>query len=87
MSISAKFLTAFNPENQEHVTWFKHMIAVAKNFNGTETKIDLVGEIQMNPMKVEFGHSDALEWVHVHFCLAMKYCQAVLDHQAFIPDN
>ena len=40
MSISAKFLAAFNPENQEHVKWFKHMIAVASNFNGTETKID-----------------------------------------------
>lgn len=87
MSISAKFLAAFNPENQEHVNWFKRMIAVASNFNGEEAKIDLVGEIQMNPMKVEFGHDDALQWVHVHFCLAMKYCQAVLDHKAFIPDN
>lgn len=87
MSISSTFLKAFEPSNKDHVLWFKRMITVASYFNGTETKIDLVGEIQMNPMKVEFKHSDALEWVHVHFCLAMKYCQAVLDHTAFIPDK
>jgi len=84
MSVSSRFIQAFDAGNQEHVKWFKRMIAVARNL---ETKIDLVSEIQMNPMKVEFKHSEALEWVHVHFCLAMKYCQAVLDHTAFIPDN
>ncbi|NBS67973.1 hypothetical protein EBT31_03535 [bacterium] len=85
MSLSAKFHEAFQPDNEQHVLWFKHMMKVAQQMGDPDAKINLVAEIQMNPMRVEFGHTDALEWVHIHFCLGMKYAKAVLEHKAFIP--
>lgn len=85
MSITSKFHDAFDPEKEQHVIWFKHMIELAQQMNSPDSKINLVAEIQMNPMGVNFEHTQALEWVHIHFCLGMKYAKAVLAHEAFIP--
>lgn len=85
MSLSSRFLTAFDPANKSHVLWFKRMIQIAHDMSDPTKQVNLVAEIQMNPMKVAFENSDAMDWVHIHFVLGMKYAKAVLDHTAFIP--
>lgn len=85
MSLSSKFLTAFDPQNKEHVLWFKRMIQVAHDLNDPTKEMTLVAEVQVNPMNVKFESRDALEWVQIHFVLGMKYAKAVLEHKAFIP--
>lgn len=84
-TITAKFLAKFDPKNSKHVLWFKRMCEVAESMGKMSEQIMLVGEINMNPMKIEIEHGEALEWVHVHFCLGMKYSKAVVNGEAWIP--
>jgi len=84
MSITSRFTKAFDSANASHVKWFAHMIELAENLS-PEKAVTLVAEINLNPMKVELDHRDALDWPHIHFCLCAVYAKAVLKGQAFIP--
>jgi hypothetical protein len=84
-TLSAKFLAKFDPKNSKHVLWFKRMCEVGDQMTNPKTQVMLVGEINMNPMNVEIDHREALQWVEVHFCLAMKYSKAVVNNEAWIP--
>jgi hypothetical protein len=77
-TITAKFLTKFDPADKSHVAWFKRMCDIGDQMGNPESQITLVAEINLNPMKVEIDHRQALEWVHIHFCLSMKYSRDVL---------
>jgi hypothetical protein len=61
------------------------MIDVAENMSDPSSKSTLVPEVNMNPMKIELGQMEALEWPHIHFCLCAVYAKAVLRGKAFIP--
>jgi len=84
MSTTSRFSKAFDPTNASHVKWFSHMMDLAESLS-PEKSVTLVAEINMNPMKVELDHRDALDWPHVHFCLCALYSKAVLKGTAFIP--
>jgi hypothetical protein len=63
------------------------MIDVAENMSDPSSKSTLVPEVNMNPMKIELGQMEALEWPHIHFCLCAVYSKAVLRGKAFIPET
>jgi len=85
MSITSKFIQAFDCKNEVHVNWLSHMIDVAESMNDPTTHIKLVEEVNKNPMKIVRGQRDALDWAHIHFCLCAVYAKAVLRKKAFIP--
>lgn len=85
MSLTAKFIKAFDSQNQSHVKWLSRMIDVAEHMADPSREITLVADINTNPMKVELSHMDALEWPHIHFCLCAVYAKAVLRGKAWVP--
>ena len=85
MSITSKFLKAFNPNVQSHVSWLSDMIDLAENMNDPTCRIQLVVEINKNPMKVVLEQKDALDWAHIHFVLCAAYAKAVLRGTAIVP--
>jgi hypothetical protein len=85
MSITATFVKAFDASNETHVLWLSHMMDIAENMNNPEKHVDLVTEINKNPMKVKLAQQDALDWAHIHFCVSAVYAKAVLKGKAFIP--
>jgi len=85
MTITADFYKAFDPSKASHVKWFSRMFEVAGDMKDINKAITLIGEINMNPMKIDIKHGEALEWPNIHFMLSMKYSKAVLSGEAFIP--
>jgi hypothetical protein len=85
MSITGKFVKAFDPSNQSHVEWLSHMIDLSELMGTPEASMNLVEEINQNPMNVEIEKKDALDWFHIHFCLCASYAKSVLKKEAFVP--
>lgn len=85
MSVTGKFIKAFDSQNQSHVKWLSRMIDVAEHMADPSRELTLVAEVNMNPMKVELTQMEALEWPHIHFCLCAVYAKAVLRGKAWIP--
>jgi hypothetical protein len=48
-------------------------------------QMNLVELINENPLGVKL--SNGVDWVFVHFSLAMVYSKAVLDGKAWVPTN
>jgi hypothetical protein len=84
MSVTSRFVQAFDAGTEAHVKWLAKMIDLAENFG---QKMDLVAEINLNPMNVELDRKDALEWPHIHFCLCAVYAKAVLRGKAWTPQK
>jgi len=82
MSLTSKFIQAFNPKNVEHVAWLAAMCDMAEKFG---QPMDMEAEINKNPMNIKIQKRDALDWPHIHFCLCAVYAKAVLNSKAFIP--
>lgn len=85
MSLTAKFIKAFDSQNQSHVKWLSRMIDVAEHMSDPTRELKLVVEINKNPMNVEISQIEALEWPHIHFCLCAVYAKAVLRGKASVP--
>ena len=85
MSLTAKFIKAFDSQNQSHVKWLSRMIDVAEGMGNASREITLVDEINKNPMGVKLEQMEALEWPHIHFCICAVYAKAVLRKKAFVP--
>ncbi len=85
MSITGKFIKAFDAQNQSHVKWLSRMIDVAEGMGDPSRDSTLVAEINMNPMGVKIEQIEALEWPHIHFCICAVYAKAVLRKRAFVP--
>jgi len=85
MSVTAKFIKAFDAQNQSHVKWLSRMIDVAEGMGDSSRDSSLVTEINMNPMGVNLEKMEALEWPHIHFCICAVYAKAVLRGKAFVP--
>jgi hypothetical protein len=80
MSLTSKFLKAFDPINKSHVEWFSYMIDIAEN-----NPESIIKEINKNPMNIIISDLEVLEFPHVHFVLCASYARAVIKHKAFIP--
>ena len=84
MSLTTRFIKAFDPANEQHVLWLQTMMHRAENLGEMN---NLVKDINENPMKLKISDVEALDWPHVHFVLGMAYAKAVLKGQAYIPSK
>jgi hypothetical protein len=82
MSVTSKFIQAFDSKNVEHVAWLGAMCDIAEKLGEA---MDMQAEINKNPMNIKIQAKDALDWPHIHFCLCAVYAKAVLNGKAFIP--
>ena len=90
-------VTTFNPHNATHVLWLKKLFGVldimklnADDIIKQERAIvqyDMEGTLKSNPMNVTIDQKALMEFPIVHFALAMKYSDAVLKCQAWVPDK
>jgi hypothetical protein len=87
MSLTSKFIKAFDSKNKSHVEWLSHMIDLAENMSDPTASVNLVGEINNNPMNIKIEKKDGLDWPHIHFCLCASYAKNVLRGGAFVPDS
>jgi hypothetical protein len=62
------------------------MIDLAENMSDPESSVNLVSEINDNPMNVKIDKKDGLDWPHIHFCLCATYAKSVLRNKAFVPN-
>jgi hypothetical protein len=85
MSVTAKFIKAFDAQNQSHVKWLSRMIDVAEGMGDSSRDSTLVAEINNNPMGLNLEQMEALEWPHIHFCICAVYAKAVLRGKAHVP--
>ena len=85
MSVTAKFIKAFDSQNHLHVKWLARMFDVAEKMGDPSKDSNLVAEINKNPMGVTLEQMEALEWPHIHFCICAVYAKAVLRKKAFVP--
>jgi hypothetical protein len=85
MSVTTKFIKAFDSQNQSHVKWLSRMIDVAEGMGDPSRDSTLVAEINKNPMGLNLEQMEALEWPHIHFCICAVYAKAVLRKRAFVP--
>ena len=85
MTVIQECKNAFDAKNQEHVMWLKKVQEAVAETSMSTTKSQLPNLINQNPMKVKFQANDMMDWVHVHFALAMLYTKSVLNGEAWIP--
>lgn len=83
MTPTERFRTAFDSTNPEHVKWLASFYKYSKNLATNREPIDVF--INTNPMGQKIQASELLDWIHIHFALAMKYSQDVLDGKAWTP--
>jgi hypothetical protein len=82
--MAAEFIKKFDTTSESHVMWLKRMMDVAENMR-VDTSINLLNEINNNPMKINLQSSDALSWPQIHFSLCGLYTKSVLKGGAWIP--
>jgi LPS O-antigen subunit length determinant protein (WzzB/FepE family) len=85
MSLTSKFIQAFDARNQAHVQWLSNMVDLAEKMGDPNRPIMLVEEINKNPMKIKMDSNEALEWPHIHFCIMAVYAKAVMRKRAWLP--
>jgi hypothetical protein len=76
------FVKKFNPANMEHVIWLKQMSNQMENLTD-QTKMDLAHLVNTNPMGVKM--TNPLDWVFIHFSLAVSYTKAIFKGEAWVP--
>lgn len=84
-TITAKFIKAFDPKSEVHVMWLGRMFEMAESLLDETARIQLVNEVNKNPMKIKLDSRDALDWPHIHFVLSASYAKSVLKGQAWTP--
>lgn len=84
-TVTKRFLDAFDTTNKVHVRWLKKFFDFAETLATSRTPVDEF--INTNPMGVKVTKEEIIEWIHIHFCLAMRYSKDVLDGKAWIPQQ
>jgi len=79
-----QFVEKFNPRTQSHVEWLKAMGEQMESLD-PKTQMNLSKSVNQNPMKARMNNP--LDWVYIHFSLAMKYTKAVLSGEAWVPSQ
>jgi hypothetical protein len=82
--IANNFVKAFNPLEKTHVLWLRRMNREMEKMDLT-MKMNLLELVNSNPMNVKM--TNGLDWVFVHFSLAMAYTKAVLEGLAWVPSK
>ena len=84
-TVTSRFLKKFDPSQKSHVAWLKKITDIAESLVDPSKPQYIVAEMNLNPMKVEMGHMEALDWPHVHFVLCAAYAKAVFKCTAWVP--
>jgi len=64
--------------------WLKKIGGVmAKSMDGE--RIDIISAVNDNPLPGSPSIDNPMDWAYVHFQLCMKYANAVLNGEAFVP--
>lgn len=87
MSTTSNFLKAFDPKNKSHVDWLAQMMDLAETMGDPEKAINMIRDINTNPMGIHLEKRDALDWPHIHFVLCASYAKAVLRGLAHVPSS
>ena len=80
----AQFVRSFDCKKEEHAMWLKKVGSVmAKSISGD--RIDLLSVVNTNPLPGKPTMDNPIDFAYVHFQLCMKYANAVLNGEAFVP--
>jgi len=79
---AAAFIQAFNPMEKTHVLWLRRMNREMDKMD-LSARMNLEELVNSNPMGKKMNNG--LDWVFIHFALAMAYTKAVLENKAWIP--
>lgn len=80
------FVKAFDSKNETHVLWLRDVGNAMTKITNNE-KIDIIKIVDDNPFPGKPKIKDVMEWAYIHFQLTMKYANAVLNADAFIPTS
>lgn len=85
MSLSTSytdFVQKFNPRDESHVIWLKAMgTAMGTATSGGRVNLDTI--VNANPLGCKM--TNMLDMAEMHFGISMKYANAVLNCDAFVP--
>ena len=80
----AQFVKNFDCKNESHAMWLKDVAGMmAKSIGGD--RIDIIQVVNNNPLPNKPKVDNPMDWAYVHFQLCMKYANAVLNGEAFVP--
>ena len=80
----AHFVRSFDCKNEDHAMWLKKIGGVmARSMSGD--RVDVLGVINDNPLPGKPTIENPIDFAYVHFQLCMKYANAVLSGEAFVP--
>lgn len=82
----AHLVRSFNSNEESHVMWLKDVgVAMSQITNGE--KVDIIKMVNKNPLPGSPTVANVADWPYIHFQLAMKYANAVLNCDAFVPSK
>ena len=80
----ANFVKSFDCKDEKHALWLKHIGSVmARSISGV--RVDLMSVVNANPLPGNPKIENPMDFAYVHFQLCMKYANAVLNCDAFVP--
>lgn len=80
----AHFVRSFNCKDEEHVLWLKQIgNDMTKTVNGE--RVNIIDTVKNNPLPGNPSIENPADFAYVHFQLCMKYANAVLNGDAWIP--
>jgi hypothetical protein len=80
----AHFVRNFDCNDEKTVMWLRDVgLAMTKVTNNE--KVDIISIVNTNPIKGKPTMTNVADWAFIHFQLTMKYANAVLNCDAFIP--
>ena len=80
------FVKKFNCKDEKHVMWLKEVGSGMAKVTAGE-RYDITAVVNDNQIKGKPKMDKPLDWAYVHFQLCMKYANAVLNEDAFIPGS
>jgi hypothetical protein len=83
-TVANNFVSAFNPMEKTHVLWLRRMNREMTKMDPT-VNMNLMEMVNSNPMGAKM--TNGVDWVFIHFSIAMAYTKAVLEGQAWVPSK
>lgn len=80
------FVRKFNCKDEKHVMWLKEVGSGMAKVTAGE-RYDITAVVNDNPIPGRPKMANPMDWAYIHFQLAMKYTNAVLNGDAFIPSG
>ena len=96
MTTEISLAKSFQPNHKDHVLWLQDLFNATRKMNEQMTSksqvemrkaggMDLTTVLKSNPMNVKIKDVDSLNFPMIHMSIGMRYSEAVLKGQAWIP--